>query len=1331
MPIVKIAPGPLDRTPPGPVSRLAQTATLAEQRPPDKPAPRSPSWGDTWAARAGTTLVQSVADQVARWSLPTTLDPSFNAYREVANRPDLLNDPVVQALVERGQFDASGSPEEFAFDLATGRRFFDDVETLERASMSKSAVTFAGAMLGDPTNLIPVGGALAVGRTGSAAMRAARAAAVASGTTLAIKKTQDALTPAGNDPGLTDEAMTAAMGAGLGAGLNLLFRPVDISRASGWLPTAKARQLRADLDKLVREPMIDPVDPVTVRTDADLARVTLADEIAAGRRHLDAVLSEAPVDQRTVSVLHVPGDDNAAALDALRASYDKAGKVLRVVEHPSQWFYSMTEDVRKILDHPAMQVDASPADLDLSAVDAAVSGVTGRYANLLAKATPGGRIAQTFLAQLNDVHRTLAGSAQTMTRASAVDPLGYAGGAAAENLKGVLDGVKDAALVGLRGAYRKVAKSTEPITYAGKQIAGRFGLDEFSRAVLDVMRRDVARSQGFAVADAGPVHPIIREGVASVRAYFRRMRDELEQTGLLTVGPRALKMAEADGRTLAEVVVKAERRVADLTLRHASDGTLSKRLAHAEARLADARSRVTSHEASVRALREAVTAQDSYLPRVFNIPAVLADERGFKAGLVQSFRRADAIVEGVHVADDARPLVSEVAEKFKDQVDDLAAAKGADVGAITEGDLPDSLRTAYRAELDAYYRRGADAAFDSITRPTERHGVAEAIPEDSLRRRVMTVDDADIAPFLEPNLELIVERYARVIGGRTAVRRAIQLNEPLWRNARVNGKPIESGADLMEHLRGTLKTLDTFARTADAALEGKGERRARLAPMVRTLRSRVEKDVRIPLDLLEGRNPIPDSGGVYAAASYFGRQLTRLSFLNKLGSVAIAQLNDLAPATLYLMQNPRQLAMLPRAVLHLRSLPKQDLEAAGLVFDAITRTRALADVDYASTGAGFGEGWVRRASGSAERGIENLVDLQGKVTLMNWITDLNKRVAGGVVLSRLTTLARQLAAVERLKASGMSESASMAKVHLRRLDAAWANKLGLNGERSKQFERLLWEHGLTLDDRPIREVVTWDDFVGKGWGSSSTLKPNFAEWPTSALDAAGQANRNLFDTLLANVHGEVARNMVVKPGAFDRPLTALPVLGRMFHQLQSFAFGFVNQRLKPMSQLPAKHQLWYAMSYLSLGAMADAISNELAGRRSLEDTAKLWAENPLGAVYGAWDRSGLAGWLGRPLAVADAMGMPWSPGNLTGNTTRSTAAGHVQSGRVLTYFGPVAADADRLGNVAADVFGGRADERTAYTAWKLAPFQNLVWWRLLNRATGLPVVPEAMTSNRR
>jgi hypothetical protein len=240
------------------------------------------------------------------------------------------------------------------------------------------------------------------------------------------------------------------------------------------------------------------------------------------------------------------------------------------------------------------------------------------------------------------------------------------------------------------------------------------------------------------------------------------------------------------------------------------------------------------------------------------------------------------------------------------------------------------------------------------------------------------------------------------------------------------------------------------------------------------------------------------------------------------------------------------------------------------------------------------------------------------------------------------------------------------------------------------------------------------------------VKPNFDDW-----DFSDHATKDLYDIMTANIGAEVERSMIVTPGVFDRPIINQYIIGRMFNQFSGFAMAFANQRLRVMAQMPTQYQLGYAMVYFMLGAISDAISNHLSGRRSLDESAELWQTQPLGMSYSAFRRSGLIGWLERPMAVAESLGVPFAPANaLAAGEIGSTYTRHMSAQNPLTLLGPVASDIDQGVKLAAQLSKGEFDDKAAYRGWKLAPYQNLLWWRMLHSTTGAPVVPESLIRDR-
>lgn len=1039
---------------------------------------------------------------------------------------------------------------------------------------------------------------------------------------------------------------------------------------SGRGPAEKAVEARGQLDgataKLFGEGPAGAMG-AAARADITPVKVTLAQEYDTGLQWLVRLLRRDPSPHRVVSVLNRRGDVAADLLAQLRAKHDEAGVPLQVVDHPNQYHYDLEQDLAALLESSDMNIEAVPADFDYGWSDTAMSRVSTRYAKLQAVVNPAGRILNQSLGRFHDIIRTLSGSAQTVTKGSARDPFGFRAGASAEGIKGVLEGPKDAAVLSLRGVYSGIRRTGQPIEFNGVVIKGRFDYDKFRRAVNDYYRMESAKEAGFPVV-IPPVSDAIRKGADAVRPYFHKMRDHGVESGLLP---------------------------------------------------------------------QAVSKRAWYLPRAYDVEELVRRPQEFIERLTKAFRKRDLHAEGRILQPSEVPLRPEVAEKLdqtellklvgtkkgeNQQLDQSGPGLGNDaqptitpeqIAKLNESDLPVTIFRAYEEELRAFYRRNAQVVWERLTNTEDRHGIADALESratnDPAKARVMDIDEWDFADYLLNDPEILLERYHHVMAGRIAVRKALKLNSDVWSGVTLkDGTPIDNGAALKQYLLETTNTLTKFA-----AFQDERGKIATNSPKARKLASRVLRDIADPLDMLEGRDPMGHDPR-YGFWRWTGRSLLKLSYLNKLGGMFWASLSDMAPLTMYMVQRPQTLAILPKIMRGLKGMSRREMEALGLGMDALTRSRAIFDTDSLYGRLGTGDGVMRQVTGAAEAGLDKLVDAQGTVTMMHFWTRALQQQSGFMAMDRLTDHSKRLLRADAAMKKGAGKTKALRDAGLSSYDAARVNKLGLNAERAKLYHEQVYKHGLLGDDKPVRDAMTFDEYME----SKRFVKPNVPDWDPPA--------HQLRDIVAANLHAEVTRHMVVQPGVFDRPLINMTVLGKLFNQFQTFGMAFANQRLRPMAQMPAKYQLWYYMNYLAMGAVADAISNHLSGRRDLDETAKLWGDNPQGMVYAAFDRSGMAGWWGRPLSVMDAMGLPYSPGALVGRVPESTANRHIQPGRILTALGPSFADLDALGSIMFDTAGGRADRNTAYKSWKLAPFQNNMWLRLLHKTTGAPVVPEAI-----
>ena len=185
-----------------------------------------------------------------------------------------------------------------------------------------------------------------------------------------------------------------------------------------------------------------------------------------------------------------------------------------------------------------------------------------------------------------------------------------------------------------------------------------------------------------------------------------------------------------------------------------------------------------------------------------------------------------------------------------------------------------------------------------------------------------------------------------------------------------------------------------------------------------------------------------------------------------IGSVGCTQLNDFAPVSLHLMQNPRSLAAIPKALGMLKGMPKKDLEILGLWADNMGRTRAITDLDFDVLDHGYGSGKTRAISAALEAGLTRAADIGGYVSGMNFITNANKRLAGMLTFERLGTLSKKLLRAQSMIDEGMATETAMRKVRLSRYKAGKINHLGMDVASARRYHRLVYAHGTDIQGAP-------------------------------------------------------------------------------------------------------------------------------------------------------------------------------------------------------------------------------------------------------------------------
>tara|TARA_R110000824_G_scaffold25767_1_gene89347 strand:- start:4151 stop:11206 length:7056 start_codon:yes stop_codon:yes gene_type:complete len=635
---------------------------------------------------------------------------------------------------------------------------------------------------------------------------------------------------------------------------------------------------------------------------------------------------------------------------------------------------------------------------------------------------------------------------------------------------------------------------------------------------------------------------------------------------------------------------------------------------------------------------------------------------------------------------------------------------------VTEGDLPPNLKEAYRRQLTELHNKHAQSVRDSVVDPLSSGGISHAM-SPHLRKRTLGIDYDDVINWTDNEVTRPMMRYDHKISGEVGIRRSISSNPDIFDKYRLpGGGKVKTPEDLRTIVDNEFNVM---AEVADRG----GDTRA--SEKIQSLRNKVSRDLFLPMDALRGKNPgnaavvDPDS-----FMSFFGRTIQRYNFMNKLGSVGWAQLNDVAPITLYMIARPSTIRFIPRALGMVKDLPRRDLEVLGLWADNMYRTRSINDFDFNTLDYGFGGGRTRKISAAFEQGSAKLSDVSGRISGMNFITNANKRLAGMLTLDKMNVVSKKMIRADKLVQGGMPIEKALRKVRLSRFRAAKVNQMGMDVDSALHYHTQLYNHGVMNDGvTSIKSKMTFDSYMKNEKGF---FNPNFEAWTSNP------GNKSLLDTIHSRINDEVNRHLVVTPGVYDRPLINFNTWGKMFNQFQTFMTAFLHQRMMPMAQMPAQNQLWYMGTYLMIGSLTDGITNHMSGRRNFSETIDEWEKNPQGMMYKAWVYSGLSGPINRLFGITDALGVPISPGVLSNNRVGGGASqgfywGDPGTKTVVQSLGPTGSTASTATDVMYDLIGaGEIDETTAYRAATLAPFQNQAILRALYRTTGLPVVPEAI-----
>ena len=957
------------------------------------------------------------------------------------------------------------------------------------------------------------------------------------------------------------------------------------------------------------------------------------------------------------------------SIAALRKRAEKEGAKLILKDDPLR---SIAKDVEMAaaLDEFGGLEKASGEEVGQGLAAQAVGGALSGVSAVTRKMTIGGRLGAAG-GLIAEVFHTLRPSGDGfLSHAAATDPnFSRLGGA--EGLKLAWIGQAENVIAKTRQHARNAAKEVNPFTGEVFKDAA-----EFSQAIERIRLERQDRALGYAVKETPGVGPTLAKAAEEHRAFYNDWGIRLDETGQIE-GPVTLRRMQDE---LAAIdPAKAPKKHAKL-------------------------------KAKVDELAESVKKQGEYAPIRFSAPAMRSNPDGF----VRLHRQ-------YHAEQRALPGFNETLEPdVLKQMELPPGLFGGDDAPKTILDLPQAERQVYKALLATRDEEIARSIVNKFTHPSHGDaGVADSAGLSFLERRTLQMPRSVLAPYLVTDATENLSAYAWAMSGRSAVRRVMRLNST-WDDAKLkDGTAVEDGKQLIqfarEHYQAKLNVMkEAELKARGAGLAGTPGRP--LSAKIDKFQSWIDRrfnELDAGLAVVENRRPYGESMYNTARVANTIRDVT--TTLTMAGNLP-RQLNDLHSIfTRGVLQQSGGTAKIASMIAGLNEHSAKDLQRWGSAIDGWLQFADHADLEHSPTTG-------TRFSRLARQGARTTYAISG----LNALNHLMGRIGSDMMSETIQKGTRKMIRYAELVRDGAQHDAAVRKAGMNQHEYTTLRQWGITPERARQWQERVFAHGV-LDDAdatPLsKKFASWDDYMANT-NDNTRVAANFDGWDMGT-SGDGLKNRELFDAFNAIHTSGVRRNLMVTPGAFDKPFFAMkrPDVG-LVNQLSNYFFRFANHTMPSMAQAPLTKQMGFMMTVFALTAVGDAIANHLRKRRSFEETAKAWQENPKGEIYTTLTSTGMLGFLQRPLAFIDASA-PWSPARQLGaSNVPNNSARYAAQGNVASLVGPAGSFIER--GVKAVKETANWDKNALYDWWKLTPFNNWIGFQIGHQITGAPIIPETI-----
>lgn len=1297
------------------------------------------------------TLGQRIGDSI--FGPGGDRDEDFNPYDFFTE--DFLNEhPFMFEDFESGR--VLDIPNRESFFYYTARKQ-EDYERRQRAGQGGFVANIAGAVGPDAGLFAVTGGGAVRGvapfksvssnvaqwlSTGNAATRIAKGAALG---TVADVSNEGVLEFINPDRNVGPEAFreAAVWGAAIGA-----FIPLG-----GKLYGAAAERL---VDTRWGRDLQKRVQMSIAKSDA-IAQ--MPDIVARQADELDALLAETPTGTKVITILSGETADgtgagskvseqaraNGVKVEALKQKYAAAGHTLDVQPHPYQDYLNLTIDLD---------------DLDATYRAVKPEGVVGRFAAALNSILPGGKARAMPSSVARFLTHTLFDDASLLA-GNVADPLNFKNNPSAESLKPQIQMLHVMADEQIGGAFNRhfAAKGAAPITATlsdGTRVTAgrRMGFRKFRLMVTDLIRQENEMKRGARQSLSFEPTPAVREAADAVRHYSAQMLDRLDQAKLLQ-GPRALKAAQdelakveksrqaidseisalgqppkaapvraktattrspgykkaykqrldeleqvapgdkankATARELAKQDIQQKIDAEAAAANKAIDDYAAKK-AEIEGRARDTDAKKTAAQTKVKEIEEFIASSEDYLTRRWLRHKIEGNKERFTGLLKDQWQRNRTTEFKTGKPRGERPVIEEALDRL--DADTRKIIREAE----DESAIPAELANAYENAVTAYFNDSAEKVYRLLTDLENTHGVQAIIKTpDALKGRVLEIDETKFRDFLDQDIQSILGHYDQQLSGRVAIRLAIDYNAATWVPLvkEITGETFDGSLDQL--VNAVNRHFDDMLNKAtdDAA-------RAKIKKAKEQMGMIVDRKV----SELEGRPPLKDNGSAAEAGwRAAGRIALRMPYLSLLGNMVVTNLMDLAGLVFMTGLNIRKIKLLASVFRRekggfLPGVSRRELEGIASALDQTgIRNMHLNEVIDDPISSAPANTIGGKALQGADRLTGFLANKFGVFSGMNWLNTTTRRMAGHLVMDEIVNGAKKMSKAGKLIDGGMDQAKAFHRVGLAAEDAQRLSRLGFNAQEADRLIDILTEHA--VDFEGARPWATRDEFMAH----KGHISPEYERWYN--------VDRDLFDRFTAGINSEV-NNIIVSPKSLSRPFINARWIGRALNQFWSFANAWSNQLAVIVGQRPGREQAIYFSSIIGLAAISDGIHNHLSGRRSFEETANLWTDpkTSMAMVYKAIDRSGVLGWLSRPMGMMDREG--YGPSQFFGgDNVSSRYLGNVK-GR-LGYMGPVFDYGDRLAAGVIDT-ATKQDLRSLHMLRQTMPFQNLFYLNAIYRTT--------------